>query len=826
LIGRHSNVSQQRARAPQRRAHVAVALLCALGSASADSPSGLASSSVAIDAAAAKKHWSTIEKFCFECHNVDDFAGGVSFDVMSPEQIPADAKVWEHAVRKLRGRMMPPPGNKQPEQATIQQLIVWLESTLDAAARQHPQPGRVALHRLNRKEYANAVQDLLGLKVDATALLPTDDTSEGFDNVAQALQVSPSFLDQYLNAARYVAAQAIGDPASKPLGASYVAKGAGTQQTHREGLPLGTRGGMVVEHFFPADGEYRINIGNLAVALWVYNMEFQHTLIVTVDGRKVYETSIGGEADQKAIDQQQDPAVEAVNARLKNIRFKATAGPHKVAVTFLHRSFAESEDRLHAFVPGGGQDRVLRINSFEIRGPFGATGVSATPSRNRIFLCYPASRQEEQRCSERIIAALAHRAFRRPVTDEDLQPIRTFYRAGRDNGNFDSGIRRAVTAILADPNFLYRSERVPQKLAHGTTYRITDIELASRLSFFLWSSLPDDELLAVAEAGRLHEPEILRRQTKRMLADSRSLMLTTSFAFQWLNVAKLSEIEPDAGVFPYAARGRDIDGDVREAFRTELKLFIDSIFREDRSVVELLTADHTYLNERLALHYGINTIRGDRFRRVVLQESTRYGLLGKGGVLMLTSYPNRTAPVLRGAWILENITGTPIPQPPPNVEALKENASGKKARTVRQLMAQHSVKKTCHACHGVMDPLGFALENFDATGQWRVIDRFARVPIDASGVLPDGANIDGPDDLRKALTRQPDQFVQTFTEKLLTYALGRTIDYRDMPAVRAIVRNAAQDNYRFSSLVTSIVEGESFSLRQVDVSTQHTTATR
>ena len=400
------------------------------------------------------------------------------------------------------------------------------------------------------------------------------------------------------------------------------------------------------------------------------------------------------------------------------------------------------------------------------------TGVSDTPSRKRVFVCRPQSVDEEDACAERIISTLARRAFRRAPVEADLQPLRAFYRAGRDEGTFETGIRRALTAILADPKFLYRAERVPPGLAAGTVYSITDLELATRLSFFLWSSLPDEELLAVAESNRLHEANVLAQQIARMLADPRSRNLTTNFAFQWLNVAKLAEIQPDARLFPYASRGRNVDGDVREEMRTELELFIDSVFREDRSVVDLLTADYTYLNERLALHYGLNNVRGDRFRRVVVPSPARSGLLGKGAVLMLTSYPNRTAPVLRGQWILENITGTPPAAPPPNVEAFKENEVGKPGRTVRELMAQHSEKKKCHACHGVMDPLGFALESFDATGQWRGSDRFARTPIDASGVLPDGTKITGTDDLRRALLQQPDQFVQTFTEKLLTFALG------------------------------------------------------
>jgi hypothetical protein len=749
-----------------------------------------------------------LKEYCSKCHNAEDWAGGVAFDTLTPEGIPADAETWEHAVRKLRGRLMPPPGNPQPPPAAIHAFVEWMETNLDHAGAARPDPGRVALHRLNRKEYANAVWDLLNVRINPAEILPPDDVSDGFDNVANVLQVSPSFLDQYISAARAVAVEAVGDASGRPVGIQYVVKNAREQHFHVEGLPLGTRGGMVVEHTFPADGEYELNIGNMAVALWVYNMEFEHTLIATLDGKQFYTTQLGGEQDMKSIDQQQDPAVDAINARLKKIRFQATAGPHKVAVTFLHRTFAESDDRLYAQTPGGGQDRILRLGSFEVRGPIKASGISETPSRRRIFVCRPDSAPVEDQCVTEIITALARKAYRRPVTDSDTKTLLKVYAAGRQDGDFEAGIRRVVTAILASPYFLYRAEAAPQAVTAGSSYRISDLELASRLSFFLWSTLPDDELLQVAAAGQLHDSRILEAQVRRMLADPRSQTLATNFAFQWLNLGKLAEIEPDPSVFPYA-------GDPREDFRTELKLFIDSVFRQDRSVMELLTADYSYLNERLALHYGINTVKGDRFRRVTLANSVRWGLLGKGGVLMVTSYPNRTAPVLRGAWILERITGTPPASPPPNVEALKENKAGEKARSMRELMAAHRAKASCFSCHGIMDPLGFALENFDGVGKWRAKDRFVGTGIDSSGELPDGTVVTGPDDLRKALIAKPDQFVQTLTEKLMTYALGRAVEYRDMPTIRAIVRASANDNYRFSSLVMNIINSEPFQLRRI-----------
>jgi mono/diheme cytochrome c family protein len=756
--------------------------------------------------------WAFFGQYCEKCHNTDDWAGGLAFDTLSPTDIGQSPEVFEKVVRKLRGHLMPPAGKPQPDGKSAQELVSWLEGSLDRNTAEHPNPGRVALHRLNRREYANAIRDLLDLTVDPATLLPKDDIQHGFDNVADALQVSPSFLDQYLSAARTAAVQAVGNRAARPAGATYLARDAGTQEVYREGLPLGTRGGMVVDHYFPADGDYVMNIGNMAQALWVYNMEFENTLIVTLDGTQIYETKIGGEEDMKAIDQKQDPAVDAINKRLKDIHFKAKAGHHQVAVAFVQRTLAESEDRLQANVPGGVQDRILRVSTFEIRGPFSPTGVSETPSRKKIFTCYPLRIAEEAACANQILTRLAHLAYRRPVDEADMKDIRAFYEHGRKDGDFDAGIRMALTAILASPDFLYRAEIPSQGLTPvASTFRISDLELASRLSFFLWSSIPDEELLSVATQGRLHEPAELNREVQRMLADPKSDSLVTAFAFQWLNVAKLAEIEPDGRIFPYAAG----TGDLREDFRTELRMFIQSVFREDRSVMDLLTGRYTFVNERLALHYGIRDVKGDRFRRVDLEQSARWGLLGKGAILMLTSYPTRTAPVLRGEWILDNITGTPPAAPPPAVPALKDNQAGQTFHSIRERMEAHRQKASCFACHGVLDPLGFALENFDATGKYRTLDRDTRSLIDASGVLPDGTPVRGPDDLRNALTAHPDQFVQTLTEKLMTYALGRGIEYYDMPMIRAVVRDAGKaadprDRYRFSTLVARIVMSDAF----------------
>jgi hypothetical protein len=753
----------------------------------------------------ANEQWEWLGKYCSKCHNTEDWAGGIAFESLSPDEIPQDAETWEKAVRKLRGRLMPPAGNPQPDAQAVQSFVTWMEGNLDRAGAMRTDPGHVALHRLNRKEYANAIRDLLDVEIDASDLLPRDDARDGFDNVADALQVSPSFIDQYLAAARTVSVKALGNPQARPVGTTYSA-GDGEQFFHASGLPLGTRGGLAVEHDFPADGEYVINIANMAQAIWVYNMEFENSVVVTLDRRKVYETVIGGEEDMKAIDQRQDPAVDAINQRLKNIHFTATAGPHEIAVTFAHRSYAESEDRLQMHVPGGGQDRVLRISSFEVRGPLNASGVTETPSRQRVLVCRPKDASEEEPCARQILQRLAERAFRRPAVAADLADLMPFYQAGYRNGGFEAGIREALTALLADPEFLYRSEPAPRNVTAGDAYRISDLELASRLSFFLWSSLPDEELLRAANRGELHTAAGLATQVRRLLADSRAQALASNFAFQWLNMAKLGEIQPDVALFPM------LNGDVREDFREELRLFIDSVFRENHSVLDLLSADYTFLNERVALLYGIRDVKGDAFRRVQLTDSKRFGLLGKGAVLMVTSYPNRTAPVLRGAFVLERLMGTPPAAPPPNVGALKENQEGKKALTVREMMAVHRRNPTCNGCHGILDPLGFSLENFDAVGQYRASDRFAGVPIDANGELPDGTVLNGPDDLRNALLRRPDQFVQTLTEKLMTYALGRTLDYKDMPTVRAIVRASAADNYRFETLVMNIVTSSSFQM--------------
>jgi mono/diheme cytochrome c family protein len=758
-------------------------------------------------------HLATMKQYCAGCHNDRVKTAGVSFEGITAERIGEHADVFEKAVRKMRGRVMPPPNARQPDAATLDSLVAWLEQRLDRAAGQAHLSDRVVLHRLNRKEYANAVRDLLAVDFDAAEVLPADDVVAGFDNIADALQVSPSFIEQYVIAARAVAVKALGRPDARPGGWTFRA-GPGAQLTHVPGLPLGTRGGILAHVDLPSDGEYVIDVADMATHIWGNGMEFENPLVVVVDNRIVYETVIGGEEDMKLYDQVQNGALDRVNARLKNIRFAATAGPHKIGVTFRRRTFAESDDRLQMFTPGGGQDRLYRVNSFQLRGPFDAKGLSPTPSRTLIFSCYPApgaTIDVQARCAREIIASLARRAYRRPVSREDIDELFQYYQDGVKEGGFDAGIRSAITGVLASPFFLYRGERLPDGLPPGASFAISDVELASKLSFFLWSTIPDDELLQLGIDGTLRDPAVLDRQVRRMLADPRSETLASNFVQQWLDMRRLEEIVPDSSVFPYAS-GRS---DPREDFLTELTLFADSLFREDRSVVDLLRANHTFLNERVALHYGITEVKGNRFRRVELKQSERWGLLGKGAVLMAAAYPNRTSPVLRGAFILKHIQGVPPATPPPDVPTLDEKDIGTtKALTVREMIAKHRASPTCAACHAVMDPLGFALENFDATGRWRDRDRYAGTVIDASGVLPDGTAINGPDDLRNALLRRPEQFVQTFAEGLLVYATGRRLEHFDMPAVRRIVREAARSDYRFSALVQGVVRSEQFRMRR------------
>ncbi|MDT8397333.1 MAG: DUF1592 domain-containing protein [Pseudomonadales bacterium] len=766
----------------------------------------------------AHEPWATVEQYCFGCHNSEDWAGSVAFDLMSPGQVPTEAEVWEKAIRKLEGGYMPPAGNDRPGEENIKALVSWLENTLDTASG-NPSPGQIPLRRLNRREYANAIGDLLGMNIDVEALLPRDDIKGGFDNNAAALQVSPTFIDQYLNAARTIAHDAVGDRRLIPILETYGSvadmiislpargtPGTGSQQRHQDGMPFGTRGGMSVEYNFMADGVYELNIGDLALGREVPKMEFRNTVIALLDGKEFFRTEVGGEEDMEAIDQLQADAVSMINARLKGIRFNATAGQHTVTVTFLQRSFAESDERSPARALEGGQERAQALHALQVRGPLKITGMSESESRKRIFTCYPKETAEEAACAEQIVTHLAERAFRRPLVDEDVKQVMAFYNASRKSQDFEIAIRDALSAILVSPHFIYRAEGSP---LDSQSPLLSGFELASRLSFFLWSSLPDAELLKLAESGELGDPEVLRGQVRRMLADERALTLVDDFAFQWLNLAKLDEITPDGRLFPFASRFLD----PRPMFRQELSLFIDSVLRSNQSVVRLLDADYTFLNERLAMHYGIEDVKGSQFRKVTLQDEYRRGLLGKGAILMLTANPNRTSPVLRGAWILDRVLGAPPPQPPPNVETDLSQKPGQAPKTLRARLEQHRQNPTCFSCHAVMDPLGLALENFNTVGQYREYDGETLTLVDASGVLPDGTEITRPEDLTTALVARSEQFVGSLTERLMAYALGREVNYRDMPLIRRIVRAAATEDYHFESIVFNLVDSDAFRMR-------------
>ncbi len=750
-----------------------------------------------------------LDKYCVTCHNQKAKTAGLMLDKMDVDHPPQAAEVWEKVLRKLKGGMMPPQGMPRPDEAARDAFISSLEASLDKDAAAHPNPGPASLHRLNRTEYGNVIRDLLDLDVDVSALLPADDEANGFDNIADVLKVSPSLLEQYLSASRQISRLAVGDMKITPVSQVYQLPPDLPQDYHIEGLPLGTRGGILIHHNFPLDAQYEFSVGLLRnIVGYITGLEFAHQLEITIDGQRVFLAPVGGEEDNKMMDTNLGVAGDTIDARLKT-KVPVKAGPHTVAVTFLRRDSAESDEPLQPFT----RDHDLQnmnglplIERVQITGPFQPAGPGDTPSRRRIFACHPANASEELPCARKILATLARRAYRRPVTDRDLELLLSFYQKGRNHGNFDSGIETALRLILADPKFIFRSEPEPANVAPGSNYRLTDLELASRLSFFLWSSIPDDELLNVAAQGKLHEPAVLEQQVRRMIADRRADSLVNNFAAQWLFLRNLPATQRDQGEFP------NFDDNLRTAYEHETELFFGSILHEDRSVLDLMNADYTFVNERLARQYDIPGIYGSRFRRVTLKDDARRGLLGQGSILTVTSYPNRTSPVLRGKWILENILGTPVPAPPPNVPPLKENGEGSAPKSMRELMEQHRANPACASCHKIMDPLGFSLENFDATGKYRTREKAG--PIDASGQLADGTKVSGPVDLRRALMRHPEQFVSTFTEKLMTYALGRGLEYYDMPVVRMIAKNAAAHDYRLSSIVAGIVESAPFEMKR------------
>jgi hypothetical protein len=742
------------------------------------------------------------------CHNDRLQAGSLSLQTLDLSRVPRDADVWERVVRKLTAGAMPPVGSPRPDAQTTAGLVTYLSNTLDLEATAHPKPGRPTLHRLNRAEYANVIRDLLALDVDVTSLLPADELSHGFDNIGDALGVSPVLLERYLSAADKISALAVGDPDVGPGSDTYVARGDSHQLEHLEGLPLGTRGGLLINRTFPLDGDYVFS-----AKLWRTNNGFvrglsaAHQVEFSVDGERVFLASVGGDADWQEL--LSNPAsADTFDARLQT-RVHVKAGPHVVGVTFVEKTAARNQTLYRPLLGNPDSvdsDGVPRIDTVMVAGPFNATGPGDTPSRRRIFVCRASASGADQACATTIVSTLARRAFRRPVTASEVRQLVAFYDRGRKTrGTFDAGVQLALRRILADPAFLFRAERDPARLPAGAVYRVSDLELASRLSFFLWSSIPDDELLKVAEQKRLSNPVVYRQQVRRMLADPKADALVANFAGQWLQLRNLQRVVPDPMEFP------DFDDNLRQGFRRETELFVGSIMREDRSVLDLLNADYTYLNERLARHYGVPGVNGTQFRRVAVVDEARRGLLGQGSILTLTSHPNRTSPVKRGKWILENFLGSPPPSPPPNVPPFNESQDQMKPRTMKERMAEHRANPVCANCHRLMDPLGLALENFDGVGAWRVRDSGVR--IDATSQLFDGTSVDSVVTLRQALLKRPDVFVRTFTDNLLTYALGRGLTADDMPVVRSIMREAAPGNYRFQSIVMALVNSTPFQMR-------------
>jgi hypothetical protein len=749
-----------------------------------------------------------LSKYCITCHNSRLKSGDLSLDRVDLAHIAQNAEIWENVVRKMRTAAMPPQGLPRPDEATYRSVTTYLETVLDQASSAAAHPGRAPARRLNRTEYSNSIRDLLAISFDVTTLLPPDDAAFGFDNIADALGTSPVLLERYLAAAETVSAVALGSPTlARPAEHTYRVPAGLTQTRHIDGLPLGTRGGLPVTHTFPLDGEYIIR-----PRLWETNNgvirglleTLPHDLEISIDGERVHVVTLDGRPKPG---QQRGAAAADLDEQLP-IRVGVKAGVHRVAVTFLQRGNVEVPAVMQPFqsvldpVDANGMPQLDRVT---VSGPFNPTGPGDTPSRRHILECAPATPAEERACATRIVRTLARRAFRRPISDADLQPLLAFYEQGRAARDFEGGIELALRRILADPQFIFRIERDRPGARADAPSPVHDVDLASRLSFFLWSSLPDDELLTMAERGRLTDRGELDRQVRRMLADPRSSALVDNFAAQWLQLRNLRAAVPDQNEFP------DFDENLRQALRRETELLFESILREDRSVLDLLNADYTFVNERLARHYGMPGIYGSQFRRVPVPSVERRGLLGHGSMLTVTSRAERTSPVLRGKWVLENLLGMAPPPPPPDVPELPPHEEGSSPKTMREQLAAHRASPSCASCHKLMDPIGFALENFDAVGAWRT--REGPVPIDASGELFDGTRIDGAAGLRQALLRRPEVFVSTLTEKLFTYALGRGLDAYDMPRVRAVVRQAAVMNYRLSDIVAGIVQSDAFRTR-------------
>ena len=760
-------------------------------------------------AAAGSSPQTMLTTYCYSCHNTAVRMGGLTLQGLDIQAAGANAEIWEKAVRKLRGRLMPPPGSPQPEQKEIDSFVAWMENTLDHNPGA-PKAGRVGIQRLSRTEYAAAVKALVGVDIVAKDVLPQDAAVDGFDNIVSALSVSPTFIEQYVEAARTIAKKAIGDRSLDSI--PYPAA------AHRatEAMPLGLRdGGMRLRHNFPVDGEYRFNVlfPDQTLGLYTGSLENAATLVLMIDGKVLFRKPIGGLDDLMLNNRKAGDGRQQIADRFRNVSLQVQAGVREVVVGFIDRSRFESPSN-----QSGGGGGLPSFSSIEIKGPYNPTGVS-TESHSLIYVCDPKAAGETP-CARQIAAHLARRAFRRPVADADLARLMPFYEAGRTEGDFDRGIERLVAAVLVSPEFLYRTIRGPQAERAGAEYDLTGYELATRLSFFLWNTGPDEDLFTLAASGELNRPAVLDAQVKRMLADPRASSLVTNFAMKWLGLDGLEGIRPDQQIFA------GFSDQLRRDLVTEAETFIHSVLLEDRPIVELLTSDETYLNDRIARHYGLSGVNGTQFRWVTLTDKNRFGLLGKGAVLMKTSYPDRTSPVLRGAWVLEKIIGTPPTPPPPGVESDLSARAGEKPTTVRARLEQHRANASCRQCHGVIDPMGLALENFDAVGQFRTVDgQAANQPIDASTVLPSGLAINGPAELREYLAGNPAKFAQAFTEKLLMYAVNRELEYFDMPQVRAVVRGAVKDRYTLSSIVQGIVRSEAF-LKQGSAGSHQPAATK
>ncbi|HLK69722.1 MAG TPA: DUF1592 domain-containing protein [Bryobacteraceae bacterium] len=754
-----------------------------------------------------------VDQYCAGCHNDKAQSGNMSLtklDLAHPGQNP---ELAEKVIRKVGAGMMPPAGLPRPAAPAAKAFVTSLENAVDQAAALHPNPGRPALHRLNRTEYANSIRDLLAVNIDVTALLPTDDMSHGFDNMADVLTISPALMEGYIRAAGRISREAVGDTTALPLTSTYTIPRVASQMRHVDGTPFGTRGGIAVVHDFPADGEYSFRLGFYYVPegpLFGQNMGKGQQIEVAVDGERIALLDI-------------NPSMKLSNDGIKVPPVHISAGPHRISASFpmkfdgpVEDEFRPVEQSLVDVSTGNipGMTSLPHLHEFQVTGPHKVSGLSDTPSRRKIFVCRPTAGTDELPCAKKIVAAIARQAYRRPVTDSDLEGLLNFYQSGRNSGDFESGVRTAIQAVISSPEFVFRFERTPAGVAPGHNYRISDLELASRLSYFLWSSAPDDQLLTVASQGRLKDPLVLEKQVRRMLADPKSESLATIFAGEWLHLQNLKDVNPDLYLFP------NFDRTLAQSMRRETELLFDSIMREDRNVLDLLTANYTFVDERLAKHYGIPNVLGNRFRRVPLTDPNRFGVLGQGSILTLTSTANRTSPVARGKYVMEVLLGTPPPNAPPNVPALKENSDARTGKvlsrplSVRERMEEHRSDPACASCHKMMDPIGFALENFDAVGLWRTND--GPLKIDSTGKMFDGARLDGPASLRQAILNHSDSYLSAFAENLLAYGMGRVLETYDMPVVRSIRREAARNDNRFSSFVLGIVKSAPFQMRRAE----------